>query len=142
MDNTVMLVGNLASDPELRFTPGGKPVANFSLAVNRRYKDGDEWKDKLDGFFRCNVWGDMAENVSESLSKGARVMVTGKLQQRSWEDKDSGEKRYAIEVQVDDVGPSLKWATAQIERTQRRSNGGSSGGGGGGSSWADEEGGF
>jgi single-strand DNA-binding protein len=137
-DNCVTLVGNITDDPELRFTPSGAAVANFTVAVNRRYKNQDgQWEDKLDGFFRCNCWRDMAENVAESLQKGSRVVVVGRLQQRSWDDQD-GNKRSAFEVQVDEVGPSLRWATASIQKSQR-SGGGSSapsgGGGGGGGDW-------
>ena len=132
-DNTVTLVGNITDDPELRFTPSGRPVANFTVAVNRRYKNNDgQWEDKLDGFFRCNVWADQAENAAESLQKGTRVVVTGRLQQRSWEDND-GNKRSAFEVQVDEVGPSLRWSTAQVQKSQRSGGGGGSQGGGGGS---------
>ena len=127
-ENVVTLVGNITDDPELRFTPSGLPVANFTVAVNRRVPKDGGWEDKLEGFFRCSCWRDMAENVAESLQKGARVMVVGRLQQRSWEDQD-GNKRSAVEVQVDEVGPSLRWATARPERSQR-----SGGGFGGGSS--------
>ena len=127
-DNCVTLVGNITDDPELRFTPSGLPVANFTVAVNRRVPKDGGWEDKLEGFFRCSCWRDMAENVAESLQKGARVMVVGRLQQRSWEDQD-GNKRSTVEVQVDEVGPSLRWATARPERSQR-----SGGGFGGGSS--------
>ena len=128
-DNTVTLVGNITDDPELRFTPSGAAVANFTVAVNRRFKSGDRWEDKLDGFFRCSCWREMAENVAESLQKGSRVVVVGRLQQRSWEDQE-GNKRSAVEVQVDEVGPSLRWATAAVQKSQR--TGGSGGGGGGG----------
>ena len=118
-DNTVTLVGNITDDPELRFTPSGAAVANFTVAVNRRYKNQEgQWEDKLDGFFRCNCWRDMAENVAESLKKGARVVVVGRLQQRSWDDQD-GNKRSAFEVQVDEVGPSLRWASASVTKSQR-----------------------
>ena len=139
-DNCVTLVGNITDDPELRFTPSGAAVANFTVAVNRRYKNPDgQWEDKLDGFFRCNCWRDMAENISESLRKGMRVMVVGRLQQRSWEDGD-GNKRSVVEIQVDEVGPSLRWASAQVQKTERsggRSNfgGGGDSGSGGGSDW-------
>ena len=126
-ENTVTLVGNITDDPELRFTPSGLPVANFTVAVNRRVPKDGGWEDKLEGFFRCSCWRDMAENVAESLTKGSRVMVVGRLQQRSWEDQD-GNKRSAVEVQVDEVGPSLRWATARPERSQR--SGGGFGGGG------------
>src|SRR5918998_4578313 len=125
-ENTVTLVGNITDDPELRFTPSGLPVANFTVAVNRRVPKDGGWEDKLEGFFRCSCWRDMAENVAESLQKGARVMVVGRLQQRSWEDQD-GNKRSAVEVQVDEVAPSLRWATARPERSQR--SGGGFGGG-------------
>lgn len=120
-DNTITLVGNITDDPELRFTPTGRPVANFTVAVNRRYKGADgQWEDKLDGFFRCNCWADLAEHVAESLQKGTRVVVTGRLQQRSWEDQE-GNRRSAIEVQVDEIGPSLRWATASVQKTTRSS---------------------
>lgn len=136
-DNCVTLVGNITDDPELRFTPSGAAVANFTVAVNRRYKNQDgQWEDKLDGFFRCNCWRDMAENVAESLSKGSRVVVVGRLQQRSWDDQD-GNKRSAFEVQVDEVGPSLRWATASIQKSQRSGGSAPSGGGGGGGGGGD-----
>ncbi len=132
-DNTVTLVGNVTDDPELRFTPSGRPVANFTVAVNRRFKNNDgQWEDRLDGFFRCSCWADMAENAAESLTKGTRVLVTGRLNQRSWEDND-GNKRSAFEVQVDEIGPSLKWATAQVQKSNRSTGGGQSSGGGQGS---------
>ena len=118
-DNNVSLVGNLTDDPELRFTPSGRQVANFTVAVNRRFKNqSGQWEDKLDGFFRCNCWGELAENVAESLTKGTRVVVVGRLQQRSWEDQD-GNKRSATDVVVDEIGPSLKWGTATVQKTQR-----------------------
>ena len=125
-DNTVTLVGNITDDPELRFTPSGAAVANFTVAVNRRYKNqAGDWEDKLDGFFRCNCWREMAENVAESFRKGTRVVVVGRLQQRSWDDQE-GNRRSAFEVQVDEVGPSLRWATASVQKSQR--TGGTSGG--------------
>ncbi len=118
-DNTVTLVGNITDDPELRFTPSGTAVANFTVAVNRRFKgQNGQWEDKLEGFFRCNCWREMAENVAESLQKGTRVVVTGRLQQRSWEDQD-GVKRRDFEIQVDELGPSLRWATATVQKSQR-----------------------
>ena len=126
-DNCITLVGNITDDPELRFTPSGSAVANFTVAVNRRFKNqSGAWEDKLDGFFKCNCWRDMAENVAESLQKGMRVMVVGRLQQRSWDDQE-GNKRSAFEIQVDEVGPSLRWATASVQKSQRS---GSQGGGG------------
>lgn len=118
-DNTVTLVGNITDDPELRFTPSGAAVANFTVAVNRRFKNqAGDWEDRLDGFFKCNCWRDMAENAAESLKKGTRVVVVGRLQQRSWDDAE-GNKRSAFEVQVDEVGPSLRWATASVQKSQR-----------------------
>jgi single-strand DNA-binding protein len=123
-DNTVTLVGNITDDPELRFTPSGAAVANFTVAVNRRFKNqAGEWEDRLDGFFRCNCWREMAENVAESFRKGTRVMVVGRLQQRTWDDQD-GNRRSAFEVQVDEVGPSLRWATATVQKSQRSGAGG------------------
>src|SRR5687767_5790856 len=141
-DNTITLVGNITDDPELRFTPSGLPVANFTVAVNRRFKNANgQWEDKLDGFFRCSCWRDMAENVAESLQKGTRVMVVGRLQEQRWEDQEGG-KRSRVEIQVDEVGPSLRWATASVQKSQRSSGGqqgagGQAGGaqGGGGGDW-------
>lgn len=128
-DNTVTLVGNITDDPELRFTPSGAAVANFTVAVNRRTRNDDgTWDDKLDGFFRCSCWRNLAENVSESLHKGTRVIVVGRLQQRSWEDQE-GNKRSTFEVQVDEVAPSLRWATATVQKSQRSSGGAPMGGG-------------
>jgi single-strand DNA-binding protein len=118
-DNTITLVGNVTNEPELRFTPSGRQVANFSVAVNRRFRNSEgAWEDRLEGFFRCNVWGEMAENVAESLQKGTRVVVTGRLQQRTWEGQE-GERREATEVNVDEIGPSLRWATAQVTKSRR-----------------------
>src|SRR5919199_883212 len=130
-DNTVTLVGNITDDPELRFTPSGQAVANFTVAVNRRFRtqQKNQWEDRLDGFFRCSCWREQAENVAESLTKGTRVVVVGRMQQRSWDDAETGQKRSTIEVQVDEVAPSLRWATAQVQKSQR------SGGGGGGGDW-------
>ena len=129
-DNTVTLVGNITDDPELRFTPSGSAVANFTVAVNRRFQKDGQWEDRLDGFFRCSCWRDLAENVAESLQKGTRVVVVGRLQQRSWDDQE-GNKRSAIDIQVDDVGPSLRWATAQVQKSRKSS----AGAGGGGGDW-------
>lgn len=117
-ENSITIVGNITDDPELRFTPAGKAVANFTVAVNRRKKQGNEWVDELEGFFNCHAWGDMAENVAESLHKGSRVIVTGRLQQRSWETQD-GSKRTSVEIQVLDAGPSLRWAVATLGRVER-----------------------
>jgi single-strand DNA-binding protein len=117
-DNTVTLIGNLTDDPELRFTPNGAAVANFRLAVTPRVKDGDSWRDGETSFFRVNCWRQLAENVTESLSKGTRAMVIGRLRSRSWET-DAGEKRTVVEVEADEVAPSLKWATAKPQRGNR-----------------------
>lgn len=133
LQNQVTIVGNVTDDPELRFTPSGLPVANFTVAVNSRVKKGDQWEDRNDGFFRCSCWRDMAENVAESIQKGTRVMVIGRLQEQKWEDQDGG-KRSRIEIQVDEVGPTLRWATATVQKSQR-SGGGGAGGGQGGGSW-------
>jgi len=131
LQNSVTIVGNVTDDPELRFTPSGLPVANFTVAVNSRVKKGDQWEDRNDGFFRCSCWRDMAENVAESLQKGTRVMVVGRLQESKWEDNDGG-KRSRIEIQVDEVGPTLRWATATVQKSQRSGGqGGQSGGQGG-----------
>jgi single-strand DNA-binding protein len=150
-DNTVTLVGNITDDPELRFTPSGAAVANFTIAVNRRIqgKDGN-WEDRNDGFFRCTAWRQMAENVAESLEKGARVILTGRLQQSSWDTEEG--KRSRVEVQVDEIGPSLRWATAKPQKTNRSTPSSAAGGGGGGEPGGDwsspspvgapEEGGF
>lgn len=123
-ENQVTLVGNLTADPELRFTPSGAAVANFTVAVNKRQRNQDgSWEDKLDGFFRCSCWREMAENVAD-LTKGTRVVVVGRLTQRDWQDKE-GNNRQSIEIQVDEVGPSLRWAKAQVVRPVRESSGGS-----------------
>jgi len=129
-DNQVTLVGNLTDDPEMRFTPNGAAVANFRLAVTPRLREGDAWKDGETSFFRVNVWRQMAENASETLTKGARCIVVGRLRTRSWETAE-GEKRSVTEVEADEVGPSLKFATAKVERASRDSDGskGSKGGG-------------
>jgi single-strand DNA-binding protein len=107
-DTFVSLIGNLTDDPELRFTPNGAAVANFRLAVTPRVREGDQWKDGETSFFRINVWRDLAEHVTESLGKGTRVVVLGRLRARSWEDKDSGERRSVVEVEAEEVAPSLK----------------------------------
>ncbi len=132
-DNQVMLVGNLTDDPELRFTPNGAAVANFRLAVTPRVREGDSWKDGETSFFRINVWRQQAENVAETLQKGTRCIVVGRLRTRSWETPE-GEKRSVTEVEADEIGPSLKFATAKVERSSRGGSGG--GGGGGGGDWA------
>jgi single-strand DNA-binding protein len=126
-DTHVTIVGNLTETPELRFTPAGAPVANFSVAVTPRVKDGDGWKDGETSFFRCTAWRTLAENLAE-LAKGTRVLVQGRLTQRSWETAD-GDKRSVVEVQVEEAGPSLRWATATVERRGTRAAAGASKGG-------------
>ncbi len=126
--NSVTLIGNLVEDPELRFTPSGVPMARLRFAVNRRWRDqSGEWQEDT-SYFGGTVWRDQAESVAESLSKGTRVIVTGRLEQRSWETQD-GDRRSIVEVAIDEVGPSLRWATASVTRTTR-SGGGDFGGGG------------
>jgi single-strand DNA-binding protein len=117
-DTHISIVGNLTETPELRFTPNGAPVANFSVAVTPRVKDGDGWRDGETSFFRCTAWRTLAENLAE-LAKGTRVLVQGRLTQRSWETPE-GDKRSVVEVQVEEAGPSLRWATAKVERTSAR----------------------
>lgn len=131
-DNTVTLVGNVTRDPELRFTPSGQAVATFGLAVNRRWQNRStqEWEEQT-SFFDVKCWAQMAENVSESLARGSRVLVSGRLEQRSWEN-EQGDKRSKVEVVADEIGPSLRWATAQVAKNERREGGASGGGGGGG----------
>jgi len=129
-ENSVTLVGNLTRDPELRYTTGGRGVASFGLAVNRRYQVNGEWQEQV-SFFNVVAWGDLGENAAASISKGTRVVVTGRLEQRSYETKD-GEKRNVTEVIADELGPSLRWAQAQVERISRDAADGGSGGGGGG----------
>ena len=118
MDTFVTVVGNLTGDPELRFTPNGAAVANVRLAVTPRVREGDSWKDRETSFFRVNVWRQQAENAAETLTKGTRVIVTGKLRNRSWET-DGGEQRTVTEIEADEIGPSLNWATAKVERANR-----------------------
>ncbi|MDQ1624589.1 MAG: single-strand DNA-binding protein [Actinomycetota bacterium] len=130
-DTVITLVGNLVDDPQLRFTPSGAAVANFRIASTPRFLDKatNEWKDGESLFLSCNVWRQAAENVAESLQRGMRVIVQGRLKQRSYETKE-GEKRTVYEVEVDEVGPSLKTATAKVVKTQRGGGGGGFGGGG------------
>jgi len=115
-DTHVAITGNLTDDPEVTFTPGGAAVCNFRLAVTPRIKDGDQWKDGETSFFRITAWRQLAEHVGDSLGKGDRVIVLGQLKTRSWETPE-GERRSVVEVTADEVGPSLKWATAKPERT-------------------------
>jgi len=116
-DNTITLVGNLTRDPELRFTTTGRGVASFGIAVGRRYQVNGEWQEQT-SFFNVTAWGQLGENAAASLTKGARVVVTGRLEQREYTTRD-GDKRTAIDVIADELGPSLRWATAQVERTPK-----------------------
>ena len=129
-DTPITVVGNLVADPELRFTPSGQPVATFRVASTPRIRDNatNEWKDGDSLFLSCNVWRQAAENVAESLQRGMRVIVTGRLRQRNYETKE-GEKRTVYEVEVDDVGPSLRNASAKVNRASRGSGEGGFGGG-------------
>ena len=132
-ETVITVIGNLTNDPELRFTPSGAAVANFTIASTPRTFDrqSNEWKDGETLFMRCSVWRDAAENVAESLQRGTRVLVSGRLRSRSYETKE-GEKRTVVELDVDEVGPSLRYATAKVNRTQRGGGGGGGGFGGGG----------
>jgi single-strand DNA-binding protein len=130
-DTQITIAGNLVDDPELRFTPAGQPVARFRVASTPRFRDNStgEWKDGDSLFLTCNVWRQAAENVAESLTRGMRVIVSGRLRQRSYETKE-GEKRTVYEVEVDDVGPSLRNASAKVNRVARSSAGDGGYGGG------------
>lgn len=129
--NSITLVGNLTRDPELRYTQGGRALASFGLAVNRRYQVQGEWQEDT-SFFNVVAWGDLGENVAASLNKGNRAIVFGRLEQREYENRE-GEKRTVFEVIADEVGPGLRWAQAQVERTSRSDgDGGGAGGGGAG----------
>jgi single-strand DNA-binding protein len=148
-DTQITVIGNLTRDPELRYTPTGQAVASFTVASTPRFldKNTNEWKDGDSLFLNCSVWRQAAENVAESLQRGMRVVVSGRLKQRSYETKE-GEKRTVFEVEVDEVGPSLRNASAKVNRTSRATGGqggsggygsqGTSGGGGGGSRPADD----
>ncbi len=131
-DNTTTLVGNVTRDPEIRYTPSGQTVATFGLAVNRRWqnKATNEWEEQV-SFFDVKCWSQMAENVAESVHRGTRVVVSGRLEQRSWET-DAGEKRSKIEVVADEVAPSLRWATAQVQKIERSGASGAGAGAGAG----------
>jgi single-strand DNA-binding protein len=128
-DTVITVVGNLTADPELRFTPSGAAVANFTVASTPRTFDrqSGEWKDGEALFLRCNIWRQAAENVAETLTRGARVIVQGRLKQRSFETRE-GEKRTVIELEVDEVGPSLRYATASVTKASRSGGGGGGGG--------------
>jgi single-strand DNA-binding protein len=118
-DNQIIIVGNLTDDPELRYTPNGAAVVKFRVAVNRRYRDeAGTWKDGDTSYFTVNAWRTLAENIAESLTRGTRVIVAGRLQMRSWETQE-GDKRTVVEIEADEVGPSLRWATAKVERQGR-----------------------
>lgn len=118
MSNNVTVIGNLTRDPELRFTPSGVALTKIGVAVNRRWRDREgEWQEDT-SFFDGTIWGEQAESVAESLQKGTRVIVSGRLEQRSWEDQD-GNNRSAVEIRVDEIGPSLRWATATVNKTAR-----------------------
>jgi single-strand DNA-binding protein len=131
-DTVITVIGNLTADPELRFTQSGAAVANFTVASTPRTLDKatGEWKDGEALFLRCNIWRQAAENVAESLTRGARVIVSGRLKQRSFETRE-GEKRTVVELEVDEIGPSLRYATAKVNKVSRGSGGGGFGGGGG-----------
>jgi single-strand DNA-binding protein len=128
-DTVITVVGNLVDDPELRFTPSGAAVANFRIASTPRTMDrqSGEWKDGEPLFLQCNVWRDAAEHVAESLQRGARVIVQGRLRQRSYETRE-GEKRTVYELEVDEIGPSLRYATAKVQKMSRSGGGGGGGG--------------
>jgi single-strand DNA-binding protein len=131
-DTVITVIGNLTSDPELRWTPSGAAVANFTIASTPRTLDREtqEWKDGDALFLRCSVWRQAAENVAESLTRGSRVMAQGRLRQRSFDTKE-GEKRTVIELEVDEIGPSLRYATASVSKAARSGGGPGSGSGGG-----------
>jgi single-strand DNA-binding protein len=133
-DTIITVIGNLTADPELRFTPAGAAVANFTVASTPRQFDRqtNEWKDGEALFLRCSIWREAAENVAESLTRGSRVIVSGRLKQRSYETRE-GEKRTVVELEVDEIGPSLKYATAKVNKASRSGGGGGGFGGGGGS---------
>ena len=135
-DTVITVVGNLTADPELRFTPSGAAVANFTVASTPRTfdKNTNEWKDGEALFLRCSVWRQAAENVAESLTRGTAVIVQGRLKQRSYETKE-GEKRTVYELDVDEIGPSLRWATAKVTKASRGGGGGGGYGSGGGGSF-------
>jgi single-strand DNA-binding protein len=138
-DTNITLIGNLTDDPELRFTPSGAAVAKFRVASTPRYLDrqSGEWKDGEALFLTCNVWRQAAEHVAESLQRGTRVIISGRLRQRSYETKE-GEKRTVFEVEVDEIGPSLRYATAKVQKMSRSGGGGGGGYGAGGAAPSDD----
>src|SRR5262245_20546569 len=127
-DSTVTIVGNLTRDPEIRYTTGGAAKASFGVAVSRRWQNRQtqEWEEQT-SFLNVVCWREMAENVAESIGKGSRVVVTGRLEQRSWET-ENGDKRSVVEIVADEIGPSLRWATAKVNRNERRGGSGDFGG--------------
>jgi single-strand DNA-binding protein len=127
-DNNITLVGNVTREPELKFTQGGKGIASFGIAVNRRYQTNGEWQEKV-SFFNVVAWDKLGENAAASIVKGTRVIVTGRLEQREYETQQ-GEKRNVVEVVADEIGPSLRWATCEVTRTERTGPGAPAGGGG------------
>ena len=129
-DSTVTVVGNLTRDPELRFTQGGRAICTLGLAVSRRYQVNNEWQEQT-SFYNAVAWAQLGENAAASLTKGMRVMVTGRLEQRSY-DTSEGEKRSVVEIVADEIGPSLRWATAAVDRNDRRGGDAPTGGGSGG----------
>jgi single-strand DNA-binding protein len=135
--NNVTVIGNATREPELRFTNTGQAVATFGLAVNRRWQNRqtNEWEEAT-SFFDVTCWAQLGENVAESVAKGSRVIVSGRLEQRSWETQD-GDKRSKVEIIADEVGPSLRWATAEVTKNERRGGGDYEGGGSGGGRPAD-----
>ncbi len=139
-DTTITVVGNLTREPELRFTQGGKGVASFGLAVSRRFQVNGEWQEKT-SFFNVSAWDNLGENVAATLTKGMRVIVTGRLEIREYEAREGG-KRTSVDITADEIGPSLRWARATVERTER-TDGGQGGGnyGGGGNSGGGQRGG-
>jgi single-strand DNA-binding protein len=121
-DTHVTIIGNLTSDPELKFTPNGAAVANVRVAVTARVRDGETWRDGDTSFYRVTAWRDLATNLTDSLSKGDRVVIVGQLRMRSWETPE-GEQRSVVEVTAEEIAPSLRWATAKPERAARKANG-------------------
>jgi len=122
--NFVEVIGNVTREPDLKFLPSGLAVAEFGIAVNKRWlnKQTNQWEEET-SFFDVTCWAELAENVTESIPKGCRVIVTGRLEQQSWEDKDTGQKRSKVKIVADEVAPSLRWATAQVTKTERREAG-------------------
>jgi single-strand DNA-binding protein len=122
-DNAVTIIGTMTRDPEIRYTPNGKTVATFGIARNPRRREGNEWVDGDPQFYDVKAWGTLAENISESLQKGNRVVVFGELEHRTWET-DSGDKRSKVEIKAESVGPDLRWASATVTRNERSDGGG------------------